>query len=98
MVIFRSGNLYSLCSPGDPHYQEIIYFFNVFIKNYHILKFVGQKWVRPKKTASVLKNLNNTNDAAFRTTGTSVQVSGIFFQKITCIQKLLMLKLMDVEI
>ena len=25
-VIFRSGNLYSLCSPGNQHYQHIIYF------------------------------------------------------------------------
>jgi len=27
MVFFRSGNLYSLCSPGNQHYQKIIYFF-----------------------------------------------------------------------
>ena len=26
MVIFRSGNLYSLCSPWNQHYQQIIYF------------------------------------------------------------------------
>ena len=26
MVIFRSGNLYSLCSPGNQHYQKNIYF------------------------------------------------------------------------
>jgi len=25
-VIFRSGNLYSLCSPGNQHYQKSIYF------------------------------------------------------------------------
>ena len=32
MAIFRSGNLYSLCSPGNYHYQKIIYFINFFIK------------------------------------------------------------------
>ena len=26
IVIFRSGNLYSLCNPGNQHYQPIIYF------------------------------------------------------------------------
>jgi len=26
MVIFRSGNLYSLCSPGNQDYQKIIHF------------------------------------------------------------------------
>mgnify|MGYP000402043990 CR=1 FL=1 len=29
-VIFRSGNLYSLCSPGNQDYQKIIYFLNFF--------------------------------------------------------------------
>ena len=28
---FRSGSLYSLCSPGNHHYQEIIYFLNFFL-------------------------------------------------------------------
>ena len=28
MVRFLSGNLYSLCSPGNQHYQKIIYFFH----------------------------------------------------------------------
>jgi len=27
MLIFRSGNLYSLCTPANQHYQEIIIFF-----------------------------------------------------------------------
>jgi len=27
MVIFRTANLYSLCSPANQHYQKIIYFF-----------------------------------------------------------------------
>ena len=88
MVIFRPGNLYSLCSPGNQEYLKIIHFkicyqiiakvdrrFRPFLmhklknkilsdnagfrgykmnirfwpKNYHILKFVVQKWVRPKK-------------------------------------------------
>ena len=26
MVLFRPGNLYSLCLPGNQHYQKIIYF------------------------------------------------------------------------
>ena len=30
MIIFRSGNLYLLCSPGNQDYQKIIYFFNFF--------------------------------------------------------------------
>ena len=30
MVIFRPGNLYALCSPGNQHYQKS--FFNFFIK------------------------------------------------------------------
>jgi len=34
MVIFRSGNLYSLCSPGNQNYPKIIYFF--FIKKVEI--------------------------------------------------------------
>jgi len=35
-VIFRSGNLYSLCSPGNQHYQGIIYFFNFSSKKVEI--------------------------------------------------------------
>ena len=34
MVIFRPGNLYSLCSPGNQYYQKIINFF--FIKKVEI--------------------------------------------------------------
>ena len=36
IVIFRSGNLYSLCSPGNQDYQKIIYCFNCFIKKVEI--------------------------------------------------------------
>jgi len=30
MAIFRPAKLYSLCSPGNQHYQKIIYFFYFF--------------------------------------------------------------------
>ena len=33
MVIFRSGNLYSRCSPGNQDYQKIIHFKKVEIDN-----------------------------------------------------------------
>ena len=33
MVISRSENVHSLCSPGNQHYQKSIYFFYFFIKN-----------------------------------------------------------------
>ena len=32
MVIFRSGHLYSLCSPGNQDYEKISYFFNFWSK------------------------------------------------------------------
>ena len=38
MVIFRSGNVYSLRSPGNQHYQKIIDFFiikNIYAGLYH---------------------------------------------------------------
>ena len=36
MVIFRSGNLYSLRRPANQDYHKIIYFFNFFIKKLEI--------------------------------------------------------------
>ena len=54
MVIFRSGNLYSLCSPGNQYYQKIIFF---FIKKVEIhtaqIVFLLELGVRPIKTGVV---------------------------------------------
>ena len=61
IVIFRLGNLYLHCSPSNQHSQKIIYIL-AFTKNYHILKFVGQNWVRPKKTASMFSAKNSTKN------------------------------------
>ena len=36
MVIFRWGNLYSVCSPGNQDYQRTIYFFNFISKKVEI--------------------------------------------------------------
>jgi len=51
MVIFRSENLYSLCSPGNQDYQKINYKVNIgfMTENYHIPKFLIQNWAIPIK-------------------------------------------------
>ena len=43
MIIFRSGNLYSLCSPGNQDYQKIIYFF-IKKARHRRSKFDNQKY------------------------------------------------------
>jgi len=48
MVIFRQGNLYTLCSPGNQDYQKIIHFYLFFIKKGRNRqcknRFIGISW------------------------------------------------------
>ena len=46
MVIFRPGTLYSLCNPGNQHYQKIIYFL-----------IFSSKRVEIRDQSSIIKNI-----------------------------------------
>jgi len=59
MVFFRLGNLSSLCSPGNQHYQKIIFFVNFFIKKgrNRRSKFDNQKYI----SLIIARFINNSN-------------------------------------